>query len=97
MDKEILSKIVKMTNAQYDEKYQVIIDLQINWKLLFDNSDYYLLTPVGISMRNNEYILNITAAPYIIFHIDTELILRVVNNFILSMKIVKINIITSMN
>ncbi len=97
MNKDILDKIVKMTNAQYDYKYQIIIDLKINWKVLFPNSDYHLLTPIGISIKNNEYVLNINAAPYVIFRIDVNLILRVVNNFVLCIKISKINIITGMS
>jgi hypothetical protein len=86
-----------MTGAQYDDKYQIIIDLKVNWRVLFLNSDYHLLTPIGISIKNNEYVLNVNAAPYVIFCIDVNLILRVVNNFVCYIKISKINIITSMS
>lgn len=94
--KRILFEIVKMSSAPYDKKYQVMIDLQINWKYLFENTDYHLLTPISFSTKNNNTIINITAAPYVIFNIKMDLILQTINNFILCIKIDKINIITNM-
>lgn len=95
MNRNIIKTISKMNNVYYDIKYQLIIDLCINWKMLFIQETYHQIKPINISLKNNKNILNLSSSPYIIFHIDKKLILNSINNFFMTITIHDLNIITS--